>query len=709
MPASSTANPAQRIPRLRTLRAVWPLLLVMVLMLASGIASVLVVSWTRSAEHGLSLWAVAEHQAVHELRRYADSGDEVHYQRFLSEMNVPLSFDNAHQQLKSEEPELALIRASIGAAGLPSRDVDGIVWLFRIFRHFPPVVRAMDLWGMGGTLASELPLIGAQIHAEYAAGAPDMARVVELRERAEGVHARIRPLVLEFGQMMSVTAQRITRMLLVVLPLFAGLLVWLGLAIYRALDQRALGVTRRLREMTARLRHQATHDALTGLVNRPRFEALLTEALERHELQGEDAALMYFDLDQFKVVNDTCGHAAGDELLRQLAWRVRTLVGEAGTLARLGGDEFGLLLPGHSLQAAAPLAARLREEIAAQRFYWRERTFAVTASIGVVALGRDMRSVADALSAADQACYAAKENGRDRVHLYQPDDAQLKQRWGEMHWVERLQSALDRDEFVLVAQEIRPVNYRGSRATSRRFELLLRMSGPDGELVAPMAFIPAAERYGMMPRVDRWVIARACRELAALRAGGLELPTCMVNLSGASASDPGLADYIAACLQENGLDGRHLGVELTETAAVHNLDACRELMERLRILGCPIALDDFGTGMSSFSYLRNLPIDYLKIDSAFIRNVADDAIDHAMVETIQRIAGIMGMRTVAEGVESEEVLEALSLIGVDFAQGNWVRRAVPLVQIHSVVGSREERAPREARVLPALSAGQGPA
>jgi diguanylate cyclase (GGDEF)-like protein len=697
MPATEPAPSALRGRKRRTLRAVWPLLLIMMLMLASGIASVLVVSWTRAAEHGLSLWAVAEHQAVHELRRFADTGDEAHYQRFLSEMNVPRSFDSARLQLKSDHPDLAQIRASIQAAGVPPRDVDGIIWLFRMFKHFPPVVRAMDLWGMGSTLASELPLLGAGIRAEYAGGQPDMARVRELRERAEGVHARIRPLVLEFGQMMSVTAHRITRMLLAVLPVFAGLLVWLGLAIYGALDRRAAGVARRLREMTARLRHQASHDALTGLVNRPRFEALLTEALERHELEGEDAALMYFDLDQFKVVNDTCGHAAGDELLRQLAWRVRTLVGEAGTLARLGGDEFGLLLPGHSLQAAGPVAEKLRQQIGEQRFYWRDRTFAVTASIGVVALGRDMRSVADALSAADQACYLAKENGRDRVHLYQPDDVQLKQRWGEMHWVERLQSALDRDEFALVAQEIRPVHYRGSgRAPGRRFELLLRMKGPDGELVAPMAFIPAAERYGLMPRVDRWVIARACRELAALRDGGLELPTCMVNLSGASASDPGLADYIAGCLRENGLDGRHLGVELTETAAVHNMDACRELMERLRFLGCPIALDDFGSGMSSFSYLRNLPIDYLKIDSAFIRNVATDPIDHAMVETIQRIGGIMGVRTVAEGVESEEVLEALSLIGVDFAQGNWVRRAVPLVQIHTVVGSREEHVARGA-------------
>jgi diguanylate cyclase (GGDEF)-like protein len=623
-------------------------------------------------------------------------------------MGVPGSFDIARLQLKSSRPDLDLVRTSIAAAGVPRDDVGGIVWLFRTFKHFPPVVRAMDLWSMGGTLASEMAAIGSQIRAEHARGA-DPRQLHALRERAEGLHARIRPLVLEFGEMMSLTAHRITSLLLIVLPLFAAALVMLGLAIHRALDQRASGATRALQELAARLEHQATHDALTGLANRPRFERLLTEALERHVQGGEDAALMYFDLDQFKVVNDTCGHAAGDELLRQLAWRVRALVGESGTLARLGGDEFGLLLPRHSISHAQPLAEQLRQEIAAQRFYWNERTFAVSASIGLVALGPDMRSVTDALSAADQACYLAKENGRDRVQLYLPDDRQVQQRWGEMHWVERLQTALDRNEFVLVAQEIREVNARRpgaragrlGRAPSRRFELLLRMTGSDGQLVAPMAFIPAAERYGLMPRVDRWVIARACRELAALRDGGLELPTCMVNLSGASASDPGLADYIAACLRENGLDGSHLGVELTETAAVHNLDACSELMTRLRRLGCPIALDDFGSGMSSFSYLRNLPIDYLKIDSAFIRKVASDPIDHAMVETIQRIGGIMGVRTVAEGVETAEVFESLSLIGVDFAQGNWVRRAVPLVQIHTLVGNGGDQR------LPAPPEGQG--
>jgi diguanylate cyclase (GGDEF)-like protein len=696
----------------RSLRAFWPLVLIMVLMLAASVASVLVVSWTRAGEHALGLWSMAEHQAVHELTRYAQTGDPEHFRRFEQELAVPAAFRAARLQSRSGDPDLAVVRAHLLDAGVPASDVQRIIHLFGTFGHVPTIVKAQNLWTQGGALTTELAQAGRQLQREFQNGG-DAARVGELLAQAESVHARIRPLLREFGQMMRLTAEQIVQLLLIVLPLSAAALALVGRAIYRALDLRAGAVTRALHELTERLEHQATHDALTGLVNRHHFEALLTEALARHDKTGEDAALLYFDLDQFKVVNDTCGHAAGDELLRQLAWRLRGLVADKGTLGRLGGDEFGLLLPRHSVAEAQPLAEHLRQEIAGQRFYWNERMFAVSASIGLLALGRDMRTVADALSAADQACYLAKENGRDRVHLYQRDDRQVQQRWGEMHWVERLQTALDHHEFTLVAQEIRPVVHRQQRrrnedAPRRRFELLLRMTAPDGQLVPPMAFIPAAERYGLMPKVDRWVIARACHELAALREGGLPLPTCMVNLSGASASDPQLADYVAECLRESGLSGRHLGVELTETAAVHNLDACSELMTRLRKLGCPIALDDFGSGMSSFSYLRNLPIDYLKIDRAFIRNVASDPIDHAMVETIQRIGGIMGVRTVAEGVESAEVMTALALIGVDFAQGNWVRRAVPLVQVHTVVGSPDDSGLQRKLSQSALSARSSP-
>jgi EAL domain-containing protein (putative c-di-GMP-specific phosphodiesterase class I) len=345
------------------------------------------------------------------------------------------------------------------------------------------------------------------------------------------------------------------------------------------------------------------------------------------------------------------------------------------------------------------LADRILQELAGHRFYWMGRTFTVGASIGVLALGEGVDSVADALAAADHACYLAKDAGRNRVQRYRPDDREVQLRRGEMHWVERLQAALDGDGFVLAAQEIRPIARPARRAgapLARHFELLLRLRGDGGELVAPMAFIPAAERYGLMPRIDRWVIARACREIAGLRREGERPPICMVNLSGASASDPTLAEYIARCLRENGLEGSCLGVELTETVAVGNLTTCSELMTRLRRLGCVIALDDFGTGMSSFSYLRNLPINLLKIDRAFVRDVASDPIDHALVETIQRIATIMGVHTVAEGIESEDVLAALALIGVDFAQGMHVRAPVPLAQMMV-----EEEGPGAAGVRPA--------
>jgi len=689
MSTSTSADPS-RSP----LRAIWPLLLIMALMLGLSLASVMVVSWTRSSEHGLTLWATAEHQAVHELQRYAETGDEAHFDRFQHELAVPAAFERARLQLKRGAPDFAQVRASLVEAGIPERDVPGVIRLFSLLEPLPPVVRALEVWSLGGALASEFGPVGAEMHAEFQLGA-DPVRIAQLRERLEGLHARIQPLVREFASMMSLAAHQIVRLLMVLLPLCAAALVAVGFALHRALDQRALGATQALHRLASRLEHQASHDALTGLVNRPRFEALLADALTRGKDAG--AALMYLDLDQFKVVNDTCGHAAGDELLRQMSCRLQALVAHAGTLGRLGGDEFGLLLPRHSLREAEELAERLRREINEQRFYWKERMFAVSASIGVVPLDRELRTVAEALSAADQACYLAKENGRDRVHLYLPDDKQVRQRWGEMYWIERLQTALDRDELTLVAQEIRPVMAPASGGPlssppPRRFELLLRMNDPDGQLVPPMSFIPAAERYGLMPRVDRWVIARACTELALLRDSGLPLPTCMVNLSGASASDPRLADFVASCLAENGLEGRHLGVELTETAAVHNLEACSDLMARLRRLGCPIALDDFGSGMSSFSYLRNLPIDYLKIDRAFICNVASDPIDHAMVETIQRIGGIMDVRTVAEGVESEDVLAALSLIGVHFAQGNHIRRPVPLVQMHTLVGSSTDTA-----------------
>ncbi len=569
---------------------VWPLLTITALMLVVSIASVQVVSWTRAYAGGLAIWEAAENRAAYALLEYSRSGDEADYARFHRELAVPLKLGLARQSLQAADPDTARARSDFLAGRIPAQDVSGLIRMFVYFRHHPLMARAIDIWSEADGYVDELQRIGGEMHDVYANDSPDRAHIDKLAGQADRVHALISPLTADFGNTVGKAARQIVALLMIVMPLIAAGMVAAGIAAVRFLNHRAKRDANELRELTGRLEHQATHDSLTGLANRRGFEALLAAAIDRCREAGRGGALLYFDLDQIKVVNDSCGHAAGDELIRQVAWRVQRLAGEGTTMGRLGGDEFGLLLPGMDGEAAEAFAERIREQLSDQRFYWDGKTFAVSASIGALVLDASVSSVADALSAADQACYMAKDNGRNRVQLFRPDDHALQQRRGELHWVERLQVALDHDGFELVAQEIRPLAYKtrarnGQPPPRRRFELLLRMIGADGQMVAPMAFIPAAERYGLMPRVDQWVIARACRELAALRDSDKPLPTCMINLSGASASDPGLADYVAQCLRHNGIEGEHVGFELTETVAVGNLTACSKLMSRLRGLG----------------------------------------------------------------------------------------------------------------------------
>lgn len=673
-------------PPHRIATAAWPLLLVVAMMLVVGIFAVQLVSWTRSYSGGLAMWIGAEQEAAAQLRSYAASGDATHYLRFQRELAVNLADHMALLELQKPDRNEALLHQYFLAGRIPPQEIAGLIRLFTWLEPHPQLQRASKAWSAADVLLLELARTGEQIHGEYAGRAPDRQRLQELSARADALHERIQPLAAEFGKAMGDAAREIVRLVTILLPLIACVLIALGLALFKALDRRAAGAVQALRQLSVRLEHQATHDSLTGLANRPQFEAELAVEMARERGSEKPSTLLYFDLDQFKVVNDTCGHAAGDELLRQVAWRVQRRAGEGATLGRLGGDEFGLLLRGVPVEPALQLADSIREELAAQRFFWNGRTFNVSASIGVLELGADLPSVAEALAAADHACYVAKDAGRNRVHLYQCDDQQTQQRLGELAWVDRLQTALEADGLLLVAQEIlavpsarRPARHEPGPA--RRFELLLRLPGSNGEMVAPMAFIPAAERYGLMPRIDRWVIARACREIAQLRARGIAAPTCMINLSRASIAEPGLAEYVASCLQQYSLAGKYLGFEFTEAVAVGNLRTCSDLMAKLRKQGCLIALDDFGTGMSSFAYLRNLPVDLLKIDRSFVRALGSDPIDHALVETIQRVAGIMGVRTVAEGVEDAAMLAAIALIGVDFAQGSHLSPAKPLPQM----------------------------
>ena len=352
-------------------------------------------------------------------------------------------------------------------------------------------------------------------------------------------------------------------------------------------------------------------------------------------------------------------------------------------MARLGGDEFGVLLANCPQHAALRAAESIRHRISELRFLWEGKVFSTNASIGVLSLTESLSTVGDALSAADQACYLAKDNGRNRVQFYRPDDQEMRARHGEMRWVERLNRAIELNQFALFAQEIRPVGQPAGNggAETSRFEILIRMIDRGRLLIAPMAFIPAAERYGLMPRIDRWVIANACRNLAALRERHGAIPTCMINLSGASVTDSEMVEFVREQLQQFGLPRSSIGFELTETAAISNLASASQLMHRLKEIGCPMALDDFGSGMASFAYLRGFPIDYLKIDGEFVKDMTIDAVDYEIVEAIHNVGRVMGIKTVAESVENADILAALLLVGVDFAQGYHISRPMPMMDI----------------------------
>ena len=420
------------------------------------------------------------------------------------------------------------------------------------------------------------------------------------------------------------------------------------------------------RRLHRALHYQASHDALTGLINRREFENRLTAAVENARQEaGARHALLYLDLDQFKLVNDTCGHPAGDQLLKQITAVLQSRVRSGDTLARLGGDEFGILLQSCSLDQALRIAESLRQAIRDYRFNWQDGVLEVGASIGIVEITRETPTVANVMSAADVACYSAKDLGRNRVQLYKPDD--VPERHREMHWVSKLARACDESRFELFYQPIVPI---GATLHEREhFELMLRLRDESGALVTPAEFIPAAERYNVMPSIDRWVVRQALDRLVHRTGSGVKPFTIAVNLSGTSLNDERFLEYLITELSNSELAAGAMCFEITETAAIANLSNVVYFMRELKARGCHFALDDFGSGLSSFMYLKTLPVDYLKIDGQFVENVTRDRVDRSMVEAISQVGRTMGIQTIAERVESAEVLAELGRLGVGYAQG----------------------------------------
>ncbi|WP_019412063.1 EAL domain-containing protein [Pseudomonas psychrophila] len=428
------------------------------------------------------------------------------------------------------------------------------------------------------------------------------------------------------------------------------------------------------RQYIANLSWQATHDALTGLANRREFEYRLDLVLQNLTRQQGRHALMFLDLDQFKLVNDTCGHAAGDELLRHICALLQSGLREGDTLARLGGDEFGILLENCPADMAEKIAEGLRQTVQSLHFAWKGRPFLNTISIGLVHIHQMPVTLEASLRAADMACYMAKEKGRNRVQVYHEDDSELSLRFGEMAWVQRLHVALEEDRFCLYSQAIVPLG--SAQEDSGHIEILLRLEDENGRMILPDSFIPAAERYGLITSIDRWVVENVFKIISECSAQGDGRPmaTCAINLSGTTIGDDDFLAFLHEQFECYGVSPSQICFEITETSAIANLGSAIRFINDLKALGCQFSLDDFCAGMSSFAYLKHLPVDFLKIDGSFVKDMLDDPINRAMVEVINHIGHVMGKRTIAEFVESSKIEQALVEIGVDFAQGYVVER-----------------------------------
>ena len=434
------------------------------------------------------------------------------------------------------------------------------------------------------------------------------------------------------------------------------------------------------RNLTHQLSWQASHDPLTGLYNRREFENRLGEAIASAQNEEHQHALCYLDLDRFKIVNDTCGHAAGDQLLKQITQLLSQQIRSADILARLGGDEFGFLLYQCPLDVASKIANNLRQWIEDFRFTWKKQTFAIGVSIGIVEITSSSNSIEGLLNAADAACYVAKANGRNCFHIYQDNDVELSKNLGERQWIARLNQALVEDRFCLYVQKI--VSIKNSTEKDR-YEILLRLQDQTGKLIAPGVFIPAAERYNLMPAIDRWVVSHffANYELYCQENQNSAMANAIyaINLSGTSISSKMFRHFLKEQFARFKIAPETICFEITETAAISNLAIAEKFIRELKQLGCLIALDDFGSGMSSLNYLKNLSVDYLKIDGSFVKNIVSDRLDLATVEYFNHIAQIMKIKTVAEFVEDRAILRKLEEIEVNYAQGYGIERPKPLV------------------------------
>jgi diguanylate cyclase (GGDEF)-like protein len=464
-------------------------------------------------------------------------------------------------------------------------------------------------------------------------------------------------------------------------------LIWLTALLLLTSLGIAYLVVRQTTERNRQIFHQATHDSLTHLINRQSFEHQVSESVTSAQKEKQLHTLFYLDLDQFKVINDTCGHTAGDAMLQDITAVINYCLRKGDTLARLGGDEFGILLRNCALEASTHVADQLLEAIRNFRFIWGSKTFTVSACIGIYPIDRTTANSTTALSAADAACYTAKDTGRNRYHIVDAGNHELEQRFCEMGWVNRLTDAMEQEHMCLYFQPITALT-KNTRDT-RHIEVLLRLKNQDSGVISPHVFLPAAERFGLINAIDRWVIVNTFEWMNHHIRFDDQFGIISINLSGYSIGDKGLLDLITQRLSNAQFPASSICFEITETAAISNIERAGEFIASLRSLGCRFALDDFGSGLSSFAYLKQLPVDYLKIDGSFVRDMISDPQDFAMVKAMIRVGQIMGKQTIAEFVECKNTADQLESIGVNYIQGYYLGEPQPLT-IRNLIRSNRQ-------------------
>jgi diguanylate cyclase (GGDEF)-like protein len=674
----------------RLLRFVTPFVAVVLFQAFLAGLSLEMLSSVRAYVGGEGLWSKAQKDAIHFISLYSETGDEAFFDRFKMAIAIPLSDRTARYALEQQPPDLDTARDGLLGGGNHPSDVPGMIRLFRYFRHGPYMAASIRSWRGTDPFLEQLESLGNTIHDEMSSTPAAAGRAAARKEQIDLIDRRLAPLANAFSENLGEGSRFIKSVLTVANLLtvisLVFLIVWYA---RKVLKQRLLFETTE-REFVTRLSWQASHDALTGLVNRREFEVRLGRALDRLSHQPSEHSLMFLDLDQFKVVNDTCGHAAGDQLLKQTSALLQENLGTAGLLARLGGDEFGVLLQDCDARSAVATAERLRLAVQELRFVWNGCPFSISVSIGLVHVA-EADAIEATLRVADMACYMAKEKGRNRVQVYHPSDSELVQRVGEMAWVQKIRNGMDEGRFCLFGQEIRSLGR--DEPDRSRIELLLRLRDEDGNLIQPGSFMPAAERYGLMPLIDRWVIRNAFALLAARlsSSGPAQLSSCAINLSGATFGDDDFVDYVRQQFDIYQVPPGMICFEITETSAIADIPSAKRFIRALKKLGCRFSLDDFGTGMASFSYLKHLPVDFVKIDGGFVTEILNSKIDRAMVEMIVHVAKVMGKKTVAEFVESDEILKALREIGVDYAQGYAIGKPSPFESMYPLLtGARRE-------------------